>query len=408
MRTGLTRELWTVQVGIFLNMLGYGAVLPYEVIYLHNGRGFSLGVAGLVVGALSGVAVAVVAFAGPLIDRFGARVVMAGAGVALAAGYAGLAFAISPWEAFAAAALAGLGNGAMNPSQSTLLATLAGREVRHRVTAVSRVSTNAGLGLGAAGGGFIASSGLGGLVLLFLANAITYLLYVGVVLALVRESPRPDPLPGGYGQVFRDRAFVRLALTNVAMIAAGWGVINWLLPAYARNTLGIDTRLIGLMLLANTATVVVAQVPIARLAEGRRRVRMIAIAGAIFCGALGLTAVAGVNGRIAYPLLVLAVVAVGAGECFYTTVLSPLVADLAPPAIRGRYMAATGLSWWAGMAIAPALGAQTLSAAPQLTFLIAGAVAAAAGASALRLEARLPDAARLTPRPGLLAQKSPH
>jgi hypothetical protein len=87
--------------------------------------------------------------------------------------------------------------------------------------------------------------------------------------------------------------------------------------------------------------------------------------------------------------------------------LSPLVADLAPPAIRGRYMAATGLSWWIGLAVAPALGGQTLSVSPQLTFLIAGGVAAAAGASALRLEARLPDAARLTPRPALTAQKSP-
>lgn len=37
---GLSRELWLIEAGIFLNMLGYGAVLPFEVIYLHNGRGF--------------------------------------------------------------------------------------------------------------------------------------------------------------------------------------------------------------------------------------------------------------------------------------------------------------------------------------------------------------------------------
>ena len=43
---GLSRELWLVEVGIFLNMLGYGAVLPFEIIYLHDGRGFSLAVAG--------------------------------------------------------------------------------------------------------------------------------------------------------------------------------------------------------------------------------------------------------------------------------------------------------------------------------------------------------------------------
>jgi hypothetical protein len=41
--SGLARELWLVELGIFLNSLGYGAVLPFEVIHLHNGRGFSLG-----------------------------------------------------------------------------------------------------------------------------------------------------------------------------------------------------------------------------------------------------------------------------------------------------------------------------------------------------------------------------
>src|SRR5215471_7733796 len=127
---GLSRELWLVQIGIFLNMFGYGAILPFEVIYLHDGRGFSLNVAGLVAGTITGVAVVTAPLAGPLIDRFGARAPMIVAGVALAAGYAGLAFAHLPVHAFAAAILAGAGNGALNPSQSTLVATLASSEVR--------------------------------------------------------------------------------------------------------------------------------------------------------------------------------------------------------------------------------------------------------------------------------------
>src|SRR5882762_9395844 len=85
---GLSRELWLVEIGIFLNYLGYGAVLPFEIIYLHDGRGFSLGVAGLVVAMITGVAVVTSPLAGPLIDRFGARATAVGAGVALAAGYA--------------------------------------------------------------------------------------------------------------------------------------------------------------------------------------------------------------------------------------------------------------------------------------------------------------------------------
>src|ERR1700758_4182258 len=77
---GLSRELWLVQAGIFLNMLGYGAVLPFELIYLHDARGFSLSVAGVVVGALTGVAIVTAPVAGPLIDRFGARRIAVGAG----------------------------------------------------------------------------------------------------------------------------------------------------------------------------------------------------------------------------------------------------------------------------------------------------------------------------------------
>src|SRR5262249_61784755 len=89
-----------------------------------------------------------------------------------------------------------------------------------------------------------------------------------------------------------------------------------------------------------------------------------------------------------------------AGARFPTTALTPLAADLAPPALRGRYMAAIGLSWWLGLALAPTLGTQLLAVAPEATMLIAAAVAFAAGLSALALERDLPEPIRLTPRPG--------
>src|SRR5919204_1446603 len=100
---GLPRTLWVVQLGIFLNYFGWGSVMPFEVIYLHDGRGFGLGVAGLIVGVVTGLAVVAAPVAGPLIDRAGARATAAGAGIALAAGYAALAFSHTPAQAFAAA-----------------------------------------------------------------------------------------------------------------------------------------------------------------------------------------------------------------------------------------------------------------------------------------------------------------
>jgi MFS family permease len=399
---GLSRELWLVEIGILLNFLGYGAVLPFEIIYLHNGRGFGLSTAGLVVAMLSGVAVVIAPLAGTLIDRFGARAIATVAGVALALGYAGMAFASSPILAFLAAALAGAGNGALSPSQSTLIATLATPDVRHRATAVSRVATNAGIGIGSAVGGLIAAYGLSGYITLFLANAVSYIIYVFVLVAVVRNELRPDPITGGYRIVFRDRAFVHLALTNVAIIGVGWGVFTWLVPPYADNQIGLSTKVIGLLLLANAFTVVVAQVPVARFAEGRRRVVMMALAASIFVGACLLVVVAGFAGRnseLAYAALLTACISVAIGECFYTAVLMPLVAELAPTALRGRYMASMGLSWWIGLALAPTLGTPMLSRAPTALFLAAAFVAILAAISALALDWRLPESSRLTPHP---------
>jgi len=397
---GLPVQLWTVEAGIFLNYLGWGAVMPFEVIYLHDTRGLSLTAAGLVVGIVTGLAVVAAPVAGQAIDRFGARATAAVSGVALAAGYAGLAFVHTPEQAFAAAALAGVGNGGLLPSQSTLLASLVSSNLRHRSTAVSRVAANLGAGLGGALGGFVAAYGVNGFVVLFLANAITYLLYVAILLVVVREAPRSDPMPRGYRAIVRDRAFMRLALTNVAMIAVGWGIFTWIVPAYAQQEIGASPRLIGFLLFANALTVVLAQIPSAKLAEGRRRAVTIAAGGVLFAGACLLVVGADfVPLGLAYGALLGAVVVVGVGECLHTTALMPLVADLAPEALRGRYMATIGLSWWLGLALAPTLGAQLLSASPPAALLASAGVALAAAVSALSLERELPAAIRLTPRP---------
>src|SRR5215472_18996807 len=110
---GLPAEVWIVQLGTFVNYLGWGAVMPLEVVYLHEARGFSLGTAGLVIGTLTGLAIVGAPLAGPLMNRFGARATACVAAMALAAGYAGLAVAHRPEQAFLAAGVAGLGNGAL-------------------------------------------------------------------------------------------------------------------------------------------------------------------------------------------------------------------------------------------------------------------------------------------------------
>ena len=188
------------------------------------------GFAGLVVGVVTGLAVVAAPVAGPIIDRVGARATAAGSLMALAVGFAGWHSPRRPRRLFWRRAAAGIGNGGLLPSQSTLVASIVAPELRHRATAVSRVASNLGIGLGGALGGLIAAYGLNGFIVLFLANALTYLLYAVILVFAVREDPRPEPLAGGYRAVLRDRPFVRLALINVAVIAVGWGVFSWVVP----------------------------------------------------------------------------------------------------------------------------------------------------------------------------------
>jgi MFS family permease len=125
-----------------------------------------------------------------------------------------------------------------------------------------------------------------------------------------------------------------------------------------------------------------------------------ALATLLFLAACLLVVTAGRLGPGAVQAaLCLAEILVGVGECLYTTALMPLVADLAPAALRGRYMATIGLSWWLGLALAPTLGAPLLGVSPPLALLASAAVALAAGVSVLGLERVLPAEIRLTPRP---------
>jgi hypothetical protein len=43
----LSRDVWLLQLGGLTNAFGNGIVLPFLIIYLHNVRGLSLGLAGL-------------------------------------------------------------------------------------------------------------------------------------------------------------------------------------------------------------------------------------------------------------------------------------------------------------------------------------------------------------------------
>jgi MFS family permease len=78
-------------------------------------------------------------------------------------------------------------------------------------------------------------------------------------------------------------------------------------------------------------------------------------------------------------------------ECAQFVVLGPLVAELAPPHLLGRYMSLYGLTFTVGVALGPAVGGALLATAPDAVWWGGALALALTGAGLLRLGDRIPD-----------------
>jgi MFS family permease len=393
----------TLQAGGLVNAFGNGVVLPFLFIYLHNVRGIGLATVGLIVATHAVVSIVSGPIFGSQIDRFGGKAMLAISLGVLTLGFGAYALVEVPWQGFVVAAVSGVGAGGFWPSQSTLLTGLTPREQRPSAFAMQRVVMNLGIGIGALVGGLIATADEPRtFTVLFLLDAATFLVYGVVMLALV-PSPQlagadgAAGRTGSYRDVLRHGAFVSVISLNALFILAGFSGFD-VLPVYAKNEAGLTETQIGLLFFVNTIVIVLAQLPIARLARGHRRMPTLALFGVLWAGAWLLVPVAGAATTSTALVILGFVMAVFAiGQCLHGAVAAPLVADLARPHLLGRYMALNALSWQIGFALGPAIGAYALAVSPDGVWIGAAALCAVGAGLTFVVEGRLPDRARRTP-----------
>src|SRR6266704_718250 len=190
-RTGLPRPVLILQAGNALNYFGYGLILPFEIIYLHQIRGFSTSIAGLVLAATQGTAAIAAPPTGALLDRYSAKAIVVAGSLASALGYAGFAYVDLPWQALACSIVSGAGIGA----------TVAG----FLVAAAQRLSS---------------------FQTLYFFDAATYAGFALIVLAAV-PSPRAETVTAtdangtGFRAVARDRLFLTVIAANIVLVVVG-------------------------------------------------------------------------------------------------------------------------------------------------------------------------------------------
>jgi MFS family permease len=398
-RTDLPRVVLFLQAGNAFSWFGYGLILPFEIIYLHQFRGFSTATAGLVLGAILGAGTLVTLPSGALLDRFRVKPILIAGNLASALGYAGLAFVDRPWQAFAWAVIGGAGVGVTRTANQTLLVTLITPEQRVASFALGRAAQNLGLGLGAAVAGFVVSSAqdLRSFQALYLFDAITYGALALVVLAVVPNrraaAAGTGTGEGGFREVARDRRFLIVIAVNLVLIIVGYALFANILPPFVKAHTHAGPGAIGILFVFNTFFVAIAQVPATSLFKRMHRARIFATASGLFAiallGVLPATLIHSELGAAALLCAVATVIAIG--ECVHSLVLGPLVADLAPPHLLGRYISVFSLMVTGGFAIGPAIGGPVLAYSPSAVWWGGALVAGVIGAGALLAGDRIPD-----------------
>jgi MFS family permease len=412
-RTGLSRPVLILQGGNALNYFGYGLVLPFEIIYLHQIRGFSTSTAGLVLAATMGSSAIVTPPTGALLDRYSAKVLVVAGSLASALGYAGFAFVDRPWQGFACSIVGGAGLGAAGTANRTLVVRLIRPEQRTAAFALNRVAGNFGIGAGATVAGFIvaAAQQLSSFQILYLFDAVTSAGFALIVLAAV-PSPRAeiaaatDANGTGFRAVARDRLFLTVIAANIVLVVVGHTFFSNILPPFAKAHTPVGPAEIGIIILVNTAFIVIAQIPAVRLVARMRRTHAFAATSALFAVALlaVLPATLAHSALAATGILAGVATVLAIGEIAHILVLGPLVADMAPAHLLGRYLSLYSLTFTGSLAVGPAIGGFLLQTSPDAIWWGGALAALLAGVVLLRLGDRIPDPlheapSRLAPAP---------
>jgi MFS family permease len=391
---GLPPPFWWLWVGTLVNRAGT-FIEPFIILYLTGPRHLSITTAGTVVTVWGLGAIVSQPIGGYLADRVGRRITL-GLGmfsVALALGI--LAMARSVPAIMLAALLVGVVGDIYRPAAAATVADMLEGEQRTRAFALQFWAINLGFSVAAVSAGLIVQLGFG---VLFILDSATSLVFGLVVLRKVPETRPQSAVRREHDEpawrlMLRDK--VLLALVALFLCYATlYGQVYVTLPLAVHDA-GLGTAAYGLIIAVNGIVIVLVQpLTLSFIARARRAV-LLPTAMLLVGAGVALSGVC--NSVWAFALTV---VVWTLGEIGATTSLQALLAAIAPEALRGRYLGATGLAWGASAMLAPFVGARVYAASPAVLWLgcFGLSVVAAAGllAMSLRLERR-PRAARIGP-----------
>lgn len=348
-------QYWLMITGIVLATAGGSMIWPFLLIYASGKLNLPLSTVATLISINAGTGLLASLIAGTLADKVGRKVVMN-----LSLTINGLAYFLlmraETYPQFVGLMImVGLSNPLYQVGADAMLADMIPSEKRTDAYAINRIANNAAFALGPAIGGFLATRSYD---LAFYCAGIGFLSYSVLLFFLARETLNrstadvgiPSSQAEGYGRVLQDKNYMAfVAMISLGLIAP---TMLWILmPVYTKTNFGIPEALYGWIPTTNALMCVFVQYSVTSITRKYRTLPVLGIGMLIY--ALGAGSVALMSSFWGFWL---SMVILTFGELTLVPTASKYVADLAPSALRGRYMSMHWLGWGLARTLSPMIG----------------------------------------------------
>lgn len=348
------RPFWTLLAGHFINRASAALVWPFLTLIMRERLDAPLTTITALISVQALAGALSTSIIGAVMDRYGRKRAMI-AGLILSSGVLYMmSVADALWQWSLLAALHGAFNPVFYVGSSAMVADLVPPEERTNAYALMRMVANLGIAVGPALGGFllVTSQSLPFIVTgtVNLALAGFTIVYVGETLVRRRAADANEAPARGYKVMLADQRYLRFwsAFTLLEVAAS---LIFVLLPVYSKENFGLLESQFGWLLTINALMVVTMQMALTRWSSRFQPLLVIGV-GALFYTA-GMIGIALSSEFVGFAL---SMVVITIGELLVAPTGTAMVANLAPPDMRARYMGIFSLTYTVGSGVGPVMG----------------------------------------------------
>jgi len=362
-----SRQVWFQAIGRLLYQTGYGLIQFYIPLIFVKQIGLSATAVGIGIGSGSLAGVVGHFLGGYLADsQYGRKKTLLIS--AILSIFAALVLVLTHNLPLLVVAnlIMGLSAGCYWTAADAAVIDVTTSEQRHHAFAILVLADSIGNGLGVFGGGLLLTL-VHRIEALFVLSGVLFLAFLVLIQVAIIET-RHDTFNDtntlqGFAIALKDRALRLFVVVNVlfttyvALVSSTLPLYFTLLPQNTtQNTASSLTSVANLFTWCYVGLGAVLQLPLVQILGSLVKIKVLMISMLLWGTGFFLVWATGVDSSIRFALIVAAFSVLSVASIIYKPFAPAIVAELAPPSLRGVYLAISYQCWSIGYFIGPIVG----------------------------------------------------